>query len=181
MWLGTTVFETPFFTNRAKRRVTYFLKRWFDISLKNKSISEKENRYLASNLICFLSLYSGAQLFARKQKLGFWRDPFLLLISPLKRWVDVCDITGLLWKCLFHRGFRPQVGNLTEEVWTLGKHNWSKQKKRGGDSIWKNSQGENNIQSPITGCFEFSYEGSHACQCILQRGWYFFESQFYLL
>jgi hypothetical protein len=36
----------------------------------------------------------------------------------------VCDITGLLWKCLFHRGVGPHVGNLEEEVQTLGKKNW---------------------------------------------------------
>lgn len=108
---------------------------------------------------------------ARKQKL-FLERSFLLLYFPLKSWADVCDITGLLWKCLFHRGFRPQVGNLQEEVWSLGKTKlvWIKM-----GSIWKKNSERKQYKLPITGCSKFSCEDSNTCKSILH--WY---ARFYL-
>ena len=85
------------------------------------SVSEKENKYLARNPVCFLSLYQ-EQWYLQGSGTCLSREfLFSCFISPLKLGANVCDITGLLWKCLFHRGFRPQVGNLKEEVWSLGK------------------------------------------------------------
>lgn len=157
-------FETPFFTNTGKRMVT-FLKRitwcFFEKHLMFLSISEKENRYLARSRVCSLSVYK-EKCYFQENRICLSREIlFSCLISPLKLGANVCDITGLLWKCLFHRVFRPQVGSLKEEVWNLGKTQLVCIKM--GSIFERKIRKENS-------CSKFSCKDSNTCRSTLH--WY---------
>lgn len=88
------------------------------------------------------------------------RSSLLALFPFCEHEPKVCDITGLLWKCLFHRGVGPHVGNLEEEVHTLGK---TKLVSERGDSERKQYRVLRGCLQVSLGGMKYSEKHRHAC------------------